>query len=142
MTRYNVGVKSPRFSGAMDPTHKHLHSPLIVIVDDDISVRRSTRRLLRTVGLRAETFASTEEFLNSGWAESSSCLILDLRMPGMNGLQLQRQLADMENPIPIIFLSAHSIPDDERQALQTGAVQFLRKPRQRPALAERSSSLA
>ena len=112
----------------MEPAHKHLHSALIVIVDDDTSVRRATRRLLRSVGLRAETFASAEEFLNSGRAESSSCLILDLRMPGMNGLQLQRHLADVGNPIPIIFLSAHSTPDDERQALQTGAVQFLGKP--------------
>jgi len=103
----------------MDAKNKSLHPPLVSIVDDDVSVRRSTRRLLHSAGLRAEAFASAEE---------TACLILDLRMPGMNGLQLQRQLAEAPNPVPIIFLTAHSSPEEERPALQAGAVQFLQKP--------------
>jgi FixJ family two-component response regulator len=105
-----------------------LDVPLVSIVDDDLSVRRSTRRLLRSAGFRVEAFASAEEFLASGQIVETACLILDLRMPGMNGLQLQRRLAERSKPIPIIFFSAYSLPDEERQALQAGAVQFLQKP--------------
>jgi FixJ family two-component response regulator len=101
---------------------------LVAIVDDDELTRRSTRRLLRATGMWTEAFASAEEFLRSGMAEVSACLILDLRMPGMNGLQLQRRLAEASNPVPIIFLSARSTAEQERQALQAGALQFLRKP--------------
>jgi len=112
----------------MDAKNKSLHPPLVSIVDDDVSVRRSTRRLLHSAGLRAEAFASAEEFLISGRAEETACLILDLRMPGMNGLQLQRRLTEDSNPVPIVFVTAHSSPEEERQALQAGAVQFLQKP--------------
>jgi FixJ family two-component response regulator len=112
----------------MDAKNKSLHPPLVSIVDDDVSVRRSTRRLLRSAGFQAEAFASAEEFLSSGLAKETDCLILDLRIPAMNGLQLQRQLADASNPIPIVFLSAHASADDERRALQAGAIQFLQKP--------------
>jgi len=112
-----------------DSTNRQqLRAPFVAIVDDDISVRRSTRRLLRSIGLQAEAFESAEEFLASGLAEETACLILDLRMPGMNGLELQRHLAETSNPIPIIFLSAHSTGDEVRQALQAGASQFLQKP--------------
>ncbi len=79
---------------------------IVSIVDDDASVRRSTRRLLRSSGFRAEAFASAEEFLDSKSAGEATCLILDLRMPGMNGLELQRRLSQNGNPVPIIFLSA------------------------------------
>src|SRR6266446_2994950 len=112
----------------MDAKNKSLHPPLVSIVDDDVSVRRSTRRLLHSAGLRAEAFASAEEFLMSGRAEETACLILDLRMAGMNGLQLQRRLAEASNPVPIVFVTAHSSPDEERQALVAGAIQFLQKP--------------
>ena len=64
----------------------------------------------------------------SGRAEETTCLILDLRMPGMNGLQLQRRLAEDSNPVPIVFVTAHSSPEEERQALLAGATQFLQKP--------------
>jgi FixJ family two-component response regulator len=101
---------------------------LVSVVDDDDLMRKSTRRLLRSAGLRAETFASAEEFLTSGLAEETACLILDLRMPGMNGLKLQRRLAESSNPVPIIFLSAHASANEEHQALQAGAVEFLQKP--------------
>src|SRR5712672_3001321 len=114
---------------------KKMAEDLVVsIVDDDVSVRRSTRRLLLSSGLRAEAFASAEEFLGSEWAEQTACLILDLRMPGMNGLELQRRLAQNRNPVPVIFLSAHASEEDERSALGAGAVQFLRKPTSKAAL--------
>ena len=107
---------------------------VVSIVDDDISVRRSTRRLLRSSGFRAEAFASAEEFLDSKSAAETACLILDLRMPGMNGLELQRRLAQNGNSVPIIFLSAHASEEDERSALRAGAVRFLRKPISKEAL--------
>src|ERR1700739_2487656 len=107
---------------------------VISIVDDDISVRRSTRRLLLSSGYRAETFGSAEEFLDSKSATKPACLILDLRMPGMSGLELQRRLAQNGNGIPIIFLSAHASEEDERSALRAGAVRFLRKPISKEAL--------
>src|SRR5213594_3910301 len=107
---------------------------VISIVDDDISVRRSTQRLLRSSGFHTEAFASAEEFLDSKAATATACLILDLRMPGMNGLELQRRLAQNGNPVPIIFLSAHASEEDERSALRSGAVRFLRKPVSKEAL--------
>ena len=107
---------------------------VVSIVDDDASVRRSTRRLLRSSGFRAEAFASAEEFLDSKSAVETGCLILDLRMPGMNGLELQRRLSQNGNPVPIIFLSAQASEEDERSALRSGAVQFLRKPVSKEAL--------
>jgi len=107
---------------------------LVSIVDDDVSVRQSTRRLLRSSGFRVEAFASAEEFLNSGWAGQTACVILDLRMPGMNGLELQRCLSQNGNHVPIIFLSAHASEQDERSALGAGAVRFLRKPISKDAL--------
>jgi FixJ family two-component response regulator len=113
---------------SIESKNRDRHSPLVAIVDDDVSVRRSTRRLLRSIGLRAEAFESADEFLISGQAREAACLILDLRMPGMNGLALQRHLGESSNQIPIIFLSAHATADDERQALQAGAFQFLQKP--------------
>ena len=108
---------------------KKMPKDLVVsIVDDDVSVRRSTRRLLHSSGFRAEAFASAGEFLDSKSAAETACLILDLRMPGMNGLELQRRLTQNGNPVPIIFLSAHASEEDERSALRAGAVRFLRKP--------------
>ena len=114
---------------------KKMPEDLVVsIVDDDVSVRRSTRRLLRSSGFRAEAFASAEEFLDSKSAATTACLILDLRMPGMNGLELQRRLTQNRHRVPIIFLSAHASEEDERSALSAGAVHFLRKPIGKEAL--------
>ena len=107
---------------------------IVSIVDDDASVRRSTRRLLRSSGFRAEAFASAEEFLDSKSAGETACLILDLRMPGMNGLELQRRLAQNGERVPIVFLTAHASEEDERSGLRAGAVQFLRKPISKEAL--------
>src|SRR6266436_2021928 len=112
-------------------TPEHL---LVSILDDDVSVRRSTRRLLRSSGFRAEAFASAEEFLDSKSAAETACLILDLRMPGMNGLELQRRLSQNGHRVPIVFLSAQASEEDEHSALRAGAVQFLRKPISKEAL--------
>jgi FixJ family two-component response regulator len=107
---------------------KASEGPLVSIVDDDVSVRRSTQRLLSSSGLRAEAFASAEEFLQSGLVDETACLLLDVSMPGMNGLELQRRLAETDRLIPIIFLSARASEEEERQALRGGAAKFLRKP--------------
>ena len=103
-------------------------APLVAIVDDDPSVRRSTRRLLRCSGLRAEAFASGEDFLQSERTADTSCLILDVRMPGIDGLELQRRLGEAGRRIPIVFLTARASDEEERQAWQAGAANFLRKP--------------
>src|SRR6266567_5662570 len=118
----------------MDAKNKTLSEPLVSIVDDDVSVRRSTRRLLRCCGLRAEAFASAEDFLNSGRVAETACLLLDVRMPGMDGLELQRRLAETGRLIPTVFLSARASEEEERRALRAGAVNFLRKPVSKEAL--------
>jgi FixJ family two-component response regulator len=82
-------------------------TPLIYIVDDDKSVRKSLKRLMKSAGLRAKTLASAEDFLNSGYQDDPGCLILDVRMPGLNGLDLQKQLTAAGSKLPIIFITAH-----------------------------------
>ena len=101
---------------------------LISIVDDDESIRKGLGRLFRSVGFDVDGFASAEEFLNSGDLQRSSCLILDLRMPGMSGLELQSRLAAGQWQIPIIFLSAHRDEQSRAQALKAGAIDFVSKP--------------
>ena len=102
--------------------------PLIAIVDDDSSVRESTQLLLRSAGYRAEVFASAREFLDSARHSETVCLILDVRMPGMDGLELQRRLNEAERQIPIIFITAQATESEEQRARKGGAVDFLRKP--------------
>ena len=102
---------------------------LISIVDDDDSLRNSLANLIRSAGLRTQGFASAEAFLDSEHAQETACLILDVRMPGMNGLDLQRHLAAADWRIPIIFITSHAGDDDaRRRALNAGAVDFLYKP--------------
>jgi FixJ family two-component response regulator len=113
---------------------KASEGPLVSIVDDDVSVRRSTQRLLSSSGLRAKAFASAEEFLRSGLVDKTACLLLDVSMPGMNGLALQRHLAETNRRIPIVFLSARASEDEERRALQAGAMKFLHKPANKEVL--------
>jgi CheY-like chemotaxis protein len=128
-------VRYPNFGSgtamaAKNKTHREL---LVSIVDDDASVRKSTRRLLRCAGLRAEAFASAEEFLQSGSLAATDCLILDVRMPGMDGLELQRRLSESACWFPIVFFSARASEEEERRALRSGA-SFLRKPVSKEAL--------
>jgi FixJ family two-component response regulator len=101
---------------------------LISIVDDDESICRTTRRLIESFGLRAAAFESVEIFLRSGQLRDTSCLILDVHMPGMNGLQLQSHLAAEGCRIPIIFITAYDDKESRRRAMQAGAVAFLGKP--------------
>ena len=118
----------------MKAENKMSGAPLVAIVDDDPSVRSSTRRLLRCSGMRAEAFASAEVFFQSGHVAETGCLILDMSMPGMNGLELQRRLAETFGKIPIVFLSARASEEEERRALLAGASNFLRKPVSKEAL--------
>jgi FixJ family two-component response regulator len=102
--------------------------PLIAIVDDDDALRNSLDNLLRSVGFRVHGFASAEAFLQSAHASETACLILDVRMTGMNGLELQRQLVAAHWGIPIIFVTAYADDDVRARALAAGAVAFLSKP--------------
>jgi FixJ family two-component response regulator len=101
---------------------------LISVVDDDESVCRTTTRLIESFGLRAAGFTSAELFLRSGQLRDTSCLILDVQMPGMNGLQLQSHLVSEGWGIPIIFITAYDDEESRRQAVQAGAVALLGKP--------------
>jgi FixJ family two-component response regulator len=107
---------------------------LISIVDDDESIREAIQSLLRSVGFRAKTFASAEQFLQSDQIETTACLILDVRMPGMSGLELQRRLMATQWRIPIVFVTAHGDGETRSRALQAGAVEFLLKPFSEEAL--------
>ena len=122
------------FKDREGPQEKASEGPLVSIVDDDVSVRRSAQRLLRSAGLRAKAFASAEEFLQSGLVDETACLLLDMSMPEMNGLALQRRLAETGRRIPVVFLSARASEDEERRALQAGAVKFLHKPASKEVL--------
>jgi FixJ family two-component response regulator len=102
--------------------------PLIAVVDDDEAIREATQSLLRSVGLRVAVFASAEDFLNSGQLQATDCLIVDVRMPRMSGIELQRQLTTANYPMPIIFITAHGDAETRARALRAGAVAFLDKP--------------
>jgi FixJ family two-component response regulator len=101
---------------------------LVSIVDDDESLRRSVKNLLTSVGFQVETFASAEAFLQSAHRADTRCVVLDLRMPGMSGLDLLMHLAATGSPIPVVILTAHSDDEARRRTLQAGAVAFLGKP--------------
>ena len=109
---------------------------LVSIVDDDASLRRSLRNLLMSVGLRVETFESAEAFLESVHRENTGCMVLDLRMAGMSGLELLRHLATNGSRIPVVVLTAHGDEDTRQRTLQAGAVAFLTKPFQSDALVD------
>jgi len=115
----------------------------VSIVDDDASLRRSLRNLLMSVGLYVETFESAEVFLESRSRDSTGCLVLDLRMPGMGGLGLLKRLIASGSRIPVIILTAHGDDDTRQRSLHAGAVAFLEKPVQGAAfLAAVRSALA
>jgi FixJ family two-component response regulator len=102
--------------------------PLIAVVDDDEAIREAVESLLRSVGLRAAAFASAADFLRAGALQVAACLIVDVRMPGMSGLELQRQLATTHGALPLIFITAHGDAETRARALRAGAVAFLDKP--------------
>jgi FixJ family two-component response regulator len=101
---------------------------MVVIVDDDESMRNALRGLMKEVGLPAQAFASAEEFLAFGFAQQTGCVIADIRMPGMSGLELQARLKAEHCNIPIIFITGHGDEKMRLQALRAGAVEFLSKP--------------
>jgi FixJ family two-component response regulator len=108
--------------------------PHISVVDDDESVRESLSGLMRSVGFAVTVFASAEEFLSSVYLRNTDCLILDVRMPGMNGLDLQSHLEVTRHQIPLVFVTAHGHEEARQRALNGGAVGYLLKPFSEEAL--------
>ena len=103
-------------------------APVVFVVDDDPSVRRAIQRLVESVGLQVELFGSAQEFLRSKRPDAPSCLVLDVRLPGISGLDFQRELADANIHIPIVFITAHGDIPMTVRAMKAGAVEFLTKP--------------
>jgi len=103
-------------------------SPMVIVIDDDAGVRVSIQGLLKSVGLRSESFETPQEFLRSKRADGPSCLVLDVRLRGVSGLDFQRQLADAGLQIPIIFITGHGDIPMTVRAMKSGAVEFLTKP--------------
>jgi FixJ family two-component response regulator len=114
-------MKSPAVTGATE-------RPLLSVVDDDEMLRESLPELLREFGFAARAFSSGQEFLASDYVDQTRCLILDVAMPGMSGLDLQTELKRRGQAIPIIFITAQKDEDIRRQAFRQGAVEFLEKP--------------
>jgi FixJ family two-component response regulator len=103
-------------------------APIVFVIDDDAGVRASIQDLLESVGLRSESFGTAEEFLRSERPDAPSCLVLDVRLPGVNGLDFQGRLADAGVQIPIIFVTGHGDIPMTVKAMKSGAVEFLTKP--------------
>jgi FixJ family two-component response regulator len=103
-------------------------APTVLVIDDDAAVRTAIVGLLKSVGLRSESFGTTQEFLTSERSDGPSCLVLDIRLPGINGLDFQSQLADAGVHIPIIFITGHGDIPMTVRAMKSGAVEFLTKP--------------
>jgi FixJ family two-component response regulator len=102
--------------------------PTVYVVDDDLSVRTALKRLLGSVGFACQTFGTADDFLLASRADGPQCLVLDLRLPGTSGLELQRELAGFERPLPIIFLTGHGDIPVTVRAMKAGASEFLTKP--------------
>ena len=104
------------------------NSLIVSVVDDDASLREALRGLLKSAGFRVEVFGSAEEFLASGRLADTACLVLDLRMPGITGLEMQEQLIASGSAVPIIFITAHGDENARSRALERGAIDFFQKP--------------
>jgi len=102
--------------------------PIVFIVDDDLSMRSALRNLIQSVGFRVEVFSSAQEFLGHKRAMTPACLVLDVRLKGMSGLELQRELAAANDPIPVIFITGHGDIPMTVRAMKAGAIEFLPKP--------------
>lgn len=114
-------------SGQPNSLHKPV-VPIVFIVDDDLSVRESLELLVRAKGWHAETFGSAQEFLDRPRAHVPSCLVLDVSLPGLNGLELQKRVAVERSDMPIIFITGHGDVPTSVEAMKAGAVEFLTKP--------------
>ena len=102
--------------------------PVVFVVDDDESVRKALKRLIKSVGMNVETFATAQDFLSRQHYEGPSCLVLDVRMPGLSGLDLQQELVKANLTLPIIFITGHGNIPMSVQAIKAGAIDFLEKP--------------
>lgn len=109
-------------------------STVVYVVDDDASTRKSMNRLIRSCGYEVKTFECAEAFLDMSATQDPSCLVLDIRMPGLSGLELQERLSEIENDIPIIFVTGHGTVRDSVRAIKGGAVEMLEKPFEERAL--------
>jgi FixJ family two-component response regulator len=110
------------------PQGELLEQPIVFVIDDDDSVRRSLERLLRSVDLDVETFASAQDFLRRPMPDRPACVVLDLRLPGPSGLELQESLNRSGHDVPIVFISGHADVPSSVRAIKAGAVDFLQKP--------------
>ena len=117
-----------------------MEKPVVFIVDDDVSVCTALKRLMKSAGIKARSLSSAEDFLNQGCHNVPGCLILDVRMPGMNGLELQEKLVKSGSTMPIIFMSAHEDASAREQAMKAGAIAFLKKPFEDQILIEKVNS--
>jgi FixJ family two-component response regulator len=106
----------------------HAGQAIVYVVDDEPSIRNSTKELAESVGLRVQTFATAQDFLGSERPDVPGCLVLDVRLPGLSGLDLQCELGRMDNPLPIIFITGHGDIPMTVKAMKAGAVDFLAKP--------------
>src|ERR1700716_488545 len=104
------------------------NSPTVFVIDDDDLVRASIQGMLKSVGLRSETFGTAQDFLHSKRPDGPSCLVLDIRLPGVNGLDFQHQLVDAGIRIPVIFITGHGDIPMTVKAMKSGAIEFLTKP--------------
>jgi len=102
--------------------------PVVYVIDDDVSIREALSNLLRSVGHEVQTFATAQEFLSSGSTDTPACLVLDVRLPGLGGLDLQRQMSEAGIQLPIIFITGHGDIQMSVRAMKAGAVEFLAKP--------------
>jgi FixJ family two-component response regulator len=124
----NVDANAPRFDYIQD--HPPMPEPdaTVFVVDDDTSMRAALAALIRSAGLKVETFASAREFLARAPAGVPSCLVLDLRLPGLSGLDLQSRMGELNLEIPIVFITGHGDIPTSVRAMKAGAVEFLTKP--------------
>jgi FixJ family two-component response regulator len=129
-TRRVQGVPDTNGGGARFPAEP----PLVAVVDDDASIQRSLRSLLLSSGFRVETFPSAAAFLASAEAAATSCLVLDLSMPGMTGAELVAHLTATRRSVPFVVLTALADPEEKDRMMRSGAVAFLRKPTSGPEL--------
>jgi len=119
---------SGAFTEARVAERAHAGESVVYIIDDDRAMREATKDLVESIGLRVQTFTTAQEFLSSERPDAPGCLVLDVRLPGLSGLDLQRELGKTNNPVPIVFITGHGDIPMTVQAMKAGAVEFLTKP--------------